>query len=269
MPKVDIWMPLYVRDYLADTLHLSAEQSGAYLFLIMHYWEKDGVVKNDIDQLSRIARVATSITQALLDEFFSNANGFIKHKRIDEELEKARKNREVFRERAEKAAQKRWENASSNSQGLHEQCPSPSPSPSYKDKEEEGGTATPVSTKPPAPISRMKEELADYWQSIITAVQPCSTWANFGRERKALNDIAARTRLLLADVHGYQSEQYLANDVLFEYCEMRDNSRDKLIRGAPVIPSKIIQFWPEITTSMAEKRRAESEAQMLSAMEVF
>lgn len=130
-----------------------------------------------------------------------------------------------------------------------------------KDRLEEGGAALPVSAKPPAPISHMKEELADYWQSIITAIQPCSTWANFGRERKALNDIASRTKLLFGDVIGITTTEKLADMVFSEFLEMRDNTRDKLIRAAPIIPSKILQFWPEITTSMAEKRRAEQEAQ--------
>lgn len=32
------WMPLYIGDFIADTAHLSAEETGAYILLIMHYW---------------------------------------------------------------------------------------------------------------------------------------------------------------------------------------------------------------------------------------
>jgi uncharacterized protein YdaU (DUF1376 family) len=81
-------MPLYVADYLADTAHLSAAQSGAYLHLIMHYWQTGGL-PNDDRVLARIAKMsatewrgARSIVQALFQDGW-------KHGRIDFELSEA------------------------------------------------------------------------------------------------------------------------------------------------------------------------------------
>lgn len=50
------WMPLYVGDYLADTSHLTIEQSGCYLHLLMSQW-RVGYVPDDDAKLAAICRV--------------------------------------------------------------------------------------------------------------------------------------------------------------------------------------------------------------------
>lgn len=82
------WMPLYVADYLADTAHLNAAQSGAYLHLIMHYWMNGGL-PDDNRQLSLIARMTTAEwrkARPIIQQFFSDG---WKHKRIEFELTEA------------------------------------------------------------------------------------------------------------------------------------------------------------------------------------
>ena len=136
--KPDIWMPLYIGDYLADTAHLDAEKSGAYLHLLMHYWRK-GPLIDDLDSLASTAKLrplnASSIIQALLDEFFvKNGDGRWHQKRQDIEREKWQKNKDSAVKRAAAAAAARWaiapSNAPSNAPSMLESCPSPSPSPS-------------------------------------------------------------------------------------------------------------------------------------------
>src|SRR5689334_15047713 len=82
------WMPLYVGDYIADTAHLTAAESGAYLHLIMHYWQKGGL-PTDERLLARIAKMTTSQWEESRDvirEFFQDG---WKHKRIEFELTEA------------------------------------------------------------------------------------------------------------------------------------------------------------------------------------
>jgi uncharacterized protein YdaU (DUF1376 family) len=81
-------MPLYIGDYLADTQHLTATQHGAYLLLIMHYWQHGGLPSDE-------AAIA-GISRQNRDQWRSNCRTLAalfepgwKHKRIEKELKKA------------------------------------------------------------------------------------------------------------------------------------------------------------------------------------
>lgn len=84
------WMPLYVADYLADTGHLSTLEHGAYMLLIMHYWQRGGLPDDDA-RLASIARASLEQWSGMRDTIAEFFNGDWSHDRIDEELEKARK----------------------------------------------------------------------------------------------------------------------------------------------------------------------------------
>jgi len=82
------WMPLYVADYLADTGHLSASEHGAYLLLIMHYWQNGGLPADDT-RLMRLARMTPKEWKGSRDTIAGLFEDGWKHKRIDGELARA------------------------------------------------------------------------------------------------------------------------------------------------------------------------------------
>lgn len=151
MDKPDVFMPLYIGDYLAGTSRLTTELHGAYLLLIMDYW-MNGPLPDDDALLASITKMtpdAWSNARAKLKHYFSIESGCWKQKRIEEELAAATEKKRKSRDKAKKAAAARWNdapsNAPSNASAQLEECPSPSPSPSesIKDKTHvppEGGT---------------------------------------------------------------------------------------------------------------------------------
>jgi uncharacterized protein YdaU (DUF1376 family) len=140
MQKTDIWMPLYIGDYLADTSRLTTEQHGAYLLLLMDYWRSGRLPDNDqvLAQITKLSPDAWSNARAMLEQFFSIEGGSWIHKRVEQELAQAVDNKAKNHQRAVDAANARWKkqqndatsNANSNAQAMLKQCPSPSPSPS-------------------------------------------------------------------------------------------------------------------------------------------
>lgn len=101
------WMPLYIADYLRDTTHLGAIESGAYLHLIMDYWQ-NGKLPDDDRMLARIAKLTDREWKKLkptLQAFFYDG---WKHKRIDGEIAQAVHLSETNSAKARDAANRRW-----------------------------------------------------------------------------------------------------------------------------------------------------------------
>jgi len=81
-------MPLYVRDYLADTAELSTLEHGAYLLLIMNYWQKGGLPIEDA-KLAKIVRLRMEQWRKVkpaIERFFGPS---WTHKRIEAELHRS------------------------------------------------------------------------------------------------------------------------------------------------------------------------------------
>lgn len=92
--RPDSFMPLFIGDYLADTMHLTRDQHGGYLLLIMAYWRQGRPLANEDETLAAISKsslVEWAKLRPLYAPFFQISEGLWRHKRVDQELEKASK----------------------------------------------------------------------------------------------------------------------------------------------------------------------------------
>lgn len=86
------FMQLYVSDYLGDTRHLSCEQHGAYLLLLMTMWNAGGALPDDDAKLARIVCLSVKKWRAIREDvlsFFDTENGALSHGRLSKELQKS------------------------------------------------------------------------------------------------------------------------------------------------------------------------------------
>ena len=103
-------LQFYQQDFLGsmDVQTMSAEQVGCYCLLIFNCYNNDGILPSDPKELSMLCRGIAPASK-VLNKFYEK-EGCLRHKRIDEELEK----REKFSKEMRKAAKKRWNRSESD-----------------------------------------------------------------------------------------------------------------------------------------------------------
>ncbi len=142
MDKIDIWMPIYVGDYLSDTMHLTTEQHGAYFLLLLAYWKNRGPLLKS--RLKSIVQLSDESSWTILEEFFDTTvlPGKWAHNRSEKELKLAIARKQAAEIKGKKGMKARWgnrkkgnsANSSANSSAIAEGIAgdSSSPSPSIK-----------------------------------------------------------------------------------------------------------------------------------------
>lgn len=96
-----IWMPLYVGDYLGDTIGLNNAEHGAYLLSMMKYWRKgESLTDGELREVCGKEFVRVS-------RFYVLCDGRWHHKRIDAELAKSAEKMKSFHDKAAKMVEAR------------------------------------------------------------------------------------------------------------------------------------------------------------------
>ena len=108
-------MPLYIADYMTDAGHLPTIAHGAYMLLLFNYWQRQGPIPADDFTLQGITKLSDSEWERYrphIARFFRETDGHWHHKRVDEEIEKAREKIELARNKGKASAQQRLNRSS-------------------------------------------------------------------------------------------------------------------------------------------------------------
>jgi uncharacterized protein YdaU (DUF1376 family) len=246
MPKVDIWMPIYIGDYLRDTVELSAEEHGAYVLLLMHYWQKNGEIGSDVDRLSRVARVNEKTCSFILGYYFELIDGNYRNKRADEEMENAANRRNAASENGKKGGRPPINNPE-KSDGLPAANLTPNPqessssSSSSSDKEKEKiippSAVAEVEVKTKA-VAKVKKESDPLYTAIFESfIGKCGAFTNYPKEAQAIKRIIKYCEQH-AKMYSDGDKIKLAELVITRYYELTKNG-DRFWRGQPFTPSNL------------------------------
>jgi uncharacterized protein YdaU (DUF1376 family) len=208
--KADIWMPIYIGDYLADTMHLSTEQHGAYLLLLFHLWRR-GTLQDDDTVLAKVTGLkqsAWSSTRLVLAEFFQIHDGVWQQGRLERERLRVAAKQLSKSKQAKLAASCRWNKAPDDAVRIADAMPGdaksePEPEPELSKAFLFEGMAS-EKRSADSRHTPFRCILAEYWGAKNHA-SPEMPWQ--GRDGKALSDFLAAS----PNLNEMQFRQMLGN----------------------------------------------------------
>jgi uncharacterized protein YdaU (DUF1376 family) len=100
-------MPVFTDALIGDTTHLSTEEFGAYVLILVATWRNNGEALPDCDaRMARICRVTAKRwrqrLRPILSEFFNTSDGFWHQKRLEKEFAYVEKLAQVSRDNGAK-----------------------------------------------------------------------------------------------------------------------------------------------------------------------
>jgi uncharacterized protein YdaU (DUF1376 family) len=113
------WFKMYGSAFLVDTIRLSTEQKGAYLMLILDYYDKEAPPPDDDGVLASITGLPLERWQGhrrMLEPFFAIEGGVWRHARCEEELVSRQAKIDANRENGKRPKRKRKATGQANGQ---------------------------------------------------------------------------------------------------------------------------------------------------------
>ena len=223
-------MPLFVADYLADTWHLSPAEHGAYLLLIMNYWQRGKPLPSDDAKLARLLRMSAkewSSVKCEVSQFFRDDGDTWHHARIEDELERCRTKAEqasragrasaLQRESERSTVVERTLNASSNPVEQPDENKPDENKPDEKNKGRPASQGTRLTEEwllsdddrtyaedqgiARDRVDRIAENFRDYWVSKAGKTATKTNWSKTWRIwcRREVDNYGAKSRVAVSD----------------------------------------------------------------------
>lgn len=109
-----------IKEWIANTAHLSLEEESAYLRLIFYYYDSEKPIANaDLDKIFRKCRIPKELGCYILAEFFQCEDDQVWfHKRCDEEIARYHAKREQASRAGKASAERRFNGRSTDVQPI-------------------------------------------------------------------------------------------------------------------------------------------------------
>lgn len=192
--RVDVYLPLYVRDFLTSTIGWTAEERGHYLTLLMIQWDR-GFLPAESNDLERLSPGVLKCWSMLAGKFPVCEDGTRRNTKLEEHRCRCVEIREKRSQAAKSAASGRWSGDASRianalqthskgtANGCHPTSTSTSTSNTPSPSGEESQQAAPVvaTSEPPKrrtrsrPNDAIRWDVDAGWQGITDADR--NSWA--------------------------------------------------------------------------------------------
>lgn len=179
------WFAFYPGDYIADTMALNAEQHGAYLMLLMAYWQKQGALPDDDAQLSAICRLPPKVWRkhkAVLSGFFTIADGLWRNNRMESEIAKTNEIMATKSAAGRKSAAQRQQTGNGRSTDVGTDVPTQGATDGQQSGQQKGNQPQP---QPQLQSHSLEEKDSDWGGVPASALKPRFDTVKGGAKRFA------------------------------------------------------------------------------------
>jgi uncharacterized protein YdaU (DUF1376 family) len=176
--RVDMFLPLFCRDFLMSTIGWSAAQRGHYLTLLMVQWDA-GFLPQELDALDRISGGISEAWNLLEDKFPVGKDGLRRNMRLEEHRSTAVEIRKKRQQNGQKGGKPKGNqmgthlvthpgdlSQTSAKPGLEHPEPEPEPQSLSKERETERSSLAPQAD---APKQRAVGYAMPAWEAFLAA----------------------------------------------------------------------------------------------------